>query len=161
MKASIQSRKHIVQESVFTVALGATTTKNVAVAVERTIANTVTEVVEGATIKAIFLEFWITSDDAAQGSCSITLEKRSSGAGAITFAEAQALDSYANKKNILYFTQGLSPPNVQSGIPFVRGWFKIPKGKQRFGLGDILAINFTGITNGANICGMAIYKEYN
>lgn len=117
------------------------------------------EVREGCTISAVFVEMWVTSDDSAQGSTVVSLEKRPSLSPQMTYAQSQALNSYSNKRNVFFTSQGLTPPNVQSGIPFIRQWFKIPKGKQRMGLGDLITLNISGITNGANYCGFFTFKE--
>ncbi len=78
-------------------------------------------------------------------------------------ADATALHDYDNKKNILFTAQGLLTPNDGGQVPVLRGWYKIPKGKQRFGLKDKLSVavrnnNATAID--INFCGLAIYKEY-
>ncbi len=122
--------------------------------------NTALEVEEGATIKAVYIEAWVTSNGSAQSSAVISLEKQVGGSTPMTYALSVAMTSYANKKNVFYVTEGLTPPNVQNPIPFLRGWFKIPKGKQRFGLGDKLVLNFSGIVGGNTLCGLYIFKEY-
>lgn len=156
----IHSRKHIIQFTPATVGLGAITVKTLANAKEvRTATDTDVEV--GAKIHSVYLELWLTSDDAAQGAVAVSLEKVQNAASSMTYAQSVALNDYDNKHNVFYVTEGLVPPNVQSGIPFVRGWFKIPAGKQRMALGEYLTLNISGITNGATYCGMVIYKEYN
>lgn len=158
MKSPINSEKHYVQQSVATVALGARAIIEIAKGVVAPTAPA--EVRVGAQVKAVFVEMWVTSDDTAQGSTVATLEKYSGGQPGVTYAQIINLQDYPNKKNILFTTQGLTPPNVQSGIPFIRQWFKIPKGKQRIGLGEVISLNIAGISNGANYCGMITYKEY-
>ncbi len=158
MRPVVNTDKHYVQVSVTSVGLGALLATVFANAVQDA-TSSATEVREGAKISAVFIEMWITSDDAAQGSVSVSVEKRTGNSPTMTFAQSQALYSFPNKKNIMYHTQGLTSPNVQSGIPFIRQWFKIPKSKQRFGLGDNLTLNVSGITNGAVICGFFTYKE--
>lgn len=156
----IVSRKHIVQNSIFTVVLGAIAQLTPVVTVERTVANSNFEVAEGSIVKAVYCEFWITGDDTVASSFTITVEKVPGGAQTQSFAQSQALDAYPNKKNILYTTQGLAVPNTGSPVPILRQWIKIPKGKQRFGLGDVLRINFSAIHDGITVCGIVIYKEY-
>ncbi len=77
-------------------------------------------------------------------------------------ADAAAIGDYDNKKNILYVTQGLAPANSTFQLNLVKGWFKIPKSKQRFGLGDKLQffIRNNNATDDQNFCGFATYKEY-
>jgi len=157
MKPVIHTEKHIIQLTPTNVGLGAIDNQTMASAVAAP--TGATEVREGSSIKSVFIEMWITSDDGAAGSTVVTLEKRTGGSPAMLYAQSIALNSYANKKNVLYTTQGLTPPNIQSGILFLRGWHKIPKGKQRFGLSDILILNISGISNGATFCGFWTYKE--
>ncbi len=160
MKPIIHSTKHYVQQSRSQVGTVQLQALDIIRSVESTIANAVDEVAEGATVKAVYVEMWIL-DTAADGSFVITLEKRP-GSGVIqTFAQSNALGTYKNKKNIFYTTQGLSPNNgVGNPVPIIRQWFKIPKGKQRFGLEDRLVLNITN--NGLNdleFCGFFLYKE--
>jgi len=43
----------------------------------------------------------------------------------------------------------------------MRGWYKIPKTKQRFGLGDRLVLQIASQgTDALDFCGFATYKEY-
>lgn len=158
-KAPIHTEKHITQVTLATVATATHTDLTIAIAVAAPGTNS-WEVHEGSHVKAVYLELWLTSDDATQGSIVGALEKRGGTAAAMTYAQSVALNSYPNKNNVFYITQGLTPPNVQSGIPFVRGWFTIPKGKQRLALGESLIFNLSGINNGANYCGYILFKEY-
>ncbi len=160
MKSPIHSVKHIVNLTPTTAASGTIAIVNFAVAVVSPDANTSIEVVEGSVIKAVYLEFWFTGDDAVQGSMHGYFEKVPSGAPNMTFTQAANMTGYPNKNNVFISAQGLTPPNIQAGIPFFRGWIKIPKGKQRFALGDKLNLNWTGITDGTVCCGLVIYKEY-
>ncbi len=160
MRAPIHSQKHYVQVSRSTVA---TVTRNVEVlidGVESTSANQVFEVSEGSVIKAIFVELWLENSSNV-GSFVVGLEKIGQNQTP-SFSNYSALGTYDNKKNVLYITQGL-PANdgVGNPIPIIRQWFKIPKGKQRFGLGDrlILVISNLGADT-LSYCGFATYKEY-
>jgi len=129
-------------------------------AVQSTTADAVDEVSEGSVVKAVFVEMWLL-DSSNAGSFILTLIKDVSGVSAPTFAQQNSLGTFGNKKNILYTTQGLSPNDaVGNPVPIIRQWFKIPKGKQRFGLGDKLRLNITN--NGLNdleFCGFFTYKE--
>ncbi len=160
MLAPINSVKHIVNYNLAATAAAAITNNSVATAVVSPDANNSGEVVEGAIIKAVYIEIWITSDDAASAATVVSFEKIPAAATPQTYAQSLAMFSYPNKKNIFYTSEGLIPPNVQSGLPLLRGWFKVPKGKQRMGLGDKLLWNISGIGNGLSWCGLAIYKEY-
>ncbi len=160
MLAPINTVKHYNERTLFAVGSGLIQNLTEIVAVVSPDANNAVEVVEGAIIKAIYIELWITSDDAAQGTFTFSLEKINTTQTDMTAAENITKFSYSNKKNIFYSTMGLTPPNIQSGIPIVRQWFKIPKGKQRFGLGDQLNMNLSGPSNGISVCGFSTYKEF-
>ncbi len=160
MKAPIHSTKHYVQMTRSQVLTVARNGEVLVTSVEGTTANAVDEVVEGALVKAIFVELWIL-DSGNDGSFVITLTKYPAGTASQTFTEMNSLGTYVNKKNILYTTQGLSPNNgVGNPVPIIRMWFKIPKGKQRMGLGDKirLVIANNGLNN-LEYCGFATYKE--
>ncbi len=159
MKAPIHSRKHYLQKSLTTVTAATADAFQLAFAVNATIANSAFEVAEGALIKAVYVEMWARGQDTSPGSVLITLLKVPDSQTP-TFADMAALDSYTNKKNVLYHTQGLTNINTVDAIPFVRGWFKIPKSKQRFGLGDSLFLMTSAQALDTNICGFAVYKEY-
>ncbi len=47
-----------------------------------------------------------------------------------------------------------------NSVPLFRGWVKIPKGKQRFGLGDEFIVAFESVGEAAQLCGFSTYKEY-
>ncbi len=159
MRAPIHAVKHYVQNSLATVLAGASSQRTIAKAVVSTNANLATEVVEGAIVKAIFVEMWIRAGDTSPGSTLLTLVKLQDGQP-ITFADQIDLFNYQNKKNIIYHTQGLTNDQDADAIPFVRQWFKIPKGKQRMGLGDewVLSIAAQALDN--ITCGFYTYKEY-
>ncbi len=157
MRPHVNTKKHIFQTSLFAVGSGAITQLPFAIAVA---APTLDQHVrEGSIISAIYIEYWLTSDDAAAGTTIVTLEKLIGSSANMTVAESAALQGYDNKKNVLHTFMGLLGPNVQVPMPAIRGWFKIPKGKQRFGLGDELVLNVHGQSNGVSGCGFAIYKE--
>jgi len=62
---------------------------------------------------------------------------------------------------VLYTTQGiLGPSDAQGAVPIIRTWVPIPKGKQRFSLGDRFVITLLALNNAYRFCGMFIFKEY-
>ncbi len=163
MKPVISSRKHVVQHTQFTVASAATINHIIVNAVETSAVNASHEVIEGTVIKAVYIERWLfTSEDTGVGASFVFIvEKVPADAADPTFTNMGLLDSYSNKKNILYTSQGLLGLASTNPTPVIRQWIKIPKGKQRFGLGDQLKITIAAI--GANDvigCGLAIYKGY-
>ncbi len=159
MRPKVHVEKHITQHALFAVGSGNLTTLTIATALavpDHAVAN---EVREGSSISAVYAEIWLSSDDAASGTAICTLERRPGGVNAMIAAESASLDSYDNKKNILYTFMGLLPSNVQYPMASIKGWIKIPKGKQRFGIGDKLVFNVHGQSNGIAGCGFFIYKE--
>ncbi len=158
MRPIVHTEKHYVQQSLFAVAAGAITNLQIAIAIQGT-PSAANAVREGASISAVYVEMWLTSDDAAAGSVICSLEKLPGSAPSQTTTEAGALATYDNKKNILHTQMGLLGPNVQVPIAVIKGWFKIPKGKRRFGLEDSLVLNIFGQSNGVAGCGFFTYKE--
>ncbi len=161
MRAPIHSVKHYVQTSLTTVAASAIDTTVLVEGVQVASINAVHEVLEGATVKAIYIELWVLGTSAS-ATVIVTLAKFPSGQTPFSTTEMAALGNANNKKNILFTAQGLaSNDGIGNPIPIMRGWYKIPRGKQRFGLGDTLELQvFAQQAVSLEICGMATYKEY-
>ncbi len=160
MRPRVHTRKHYVQQSIANVAASAIAQFKIVEAVQDVGVGTVPfEVIEGAVISAVYCEIWITSGDAAQATAIVTLEKLQAGATNMTTTESGLLNSYDNKKNVFYTFMGLVAPNVQVATPSIRAWMKIPKSKQRFGLGDKFVLNVHGQSNDVNLCGFFTFKE--
>ncbi len=163
MRPIIHSKKHISQISQATVAQSAVVSTTFLQALEGAPSNPI-HVSEGATVKACYVEFWVSQDSASVvGSYTVILYKNPGGNAIATAANIAALHDYDNKKNILFTAQGLLTPNDGGQIPVLRGWYKIPKGKQRMGLGDtmIVAIRNNNATSiDINFCGLVLFKEY-
>ncbi len=158
--ATINSQKHIVQIGPQSVVLGAMLNRGLALSVRAADADANNEVRVGSVIKAMYVELWLTGDDATASSVILSLEKLPLASDPMTVGDSAALDAYHNKNNVFYITQGLLPPNTASGIPLMRGWFKIPKGKQRMAELDRINLNVSAVLDGVTICGNVIYKEY-
>ena len=160
MRPIIHSTKHIVQTPISQIATG--TAENIVIinAVESTVANVATEVEEGTIIKAVFVEMWL-QNQSNLGHSIVILEKVPISNVGATFAEMGTLFTYDNKKNILFTHEGLTSNDaIGNPIPVIRQWVKIPKGKQRFGLGDSLRLTISNpSSNNLDRCGMFIYKE--
>ncbi len=122
----------------------------------------VRDVEEGCKIFGTYLEYWLKGNGATgtdtQFTCVIVLLK--SGAIAPTAAEMLNLQAYTNKKNILYTTQGVIGDSSTQGVPIIRTRIQIPKGKQRFGLGDSLNIILAPVGQSIQNCGIAVFKEF-
>ncbi len=163
MRPVINSKKHIFQISQATVAQAARVATVLVDAIEGAHSQP-QHVREGASVKACYVEFWVSQDSASVvGSYTAVLEKVPGIGGTISAGNMAALHDYENKKNILFTAQGLLTPNDGGQVPVIRGWYKIPKSKQRFGLGDTLTLSIRNNNATAidiNFCGLAIFKEY-
>ncbi len=158
MKPIIHSEKHYIQTSLTTVVAGAVLTKQLVIGSDTP--DAIGEVQTGANVKAVYVELWARANDAVAGSFVFTIEKLPSNLASAGAASMAALDTYPNKKNILYTTQGLSNDKLSDAIFAHKGWIKIPKGKQRIGLFDKIVWTFFSQALDHNVCGMSTYKEY-
>jgi len=156
MKAVITSQKHYFHVPAAVVTSGATSRTNIVkVDDARATANAIQQ---GAVVKAVYVEMWVsgvTADKTVLG----TVYKIPGGANPMNYADTLNLGSYDNKKNILSTHQGLAPTGGNI-VPLFREWVLIPKGKQRFGLGDLLAIDISATGTNVNLCGFFTFKEY-
>ncbi len=162
MKPIIKSQKHYVQMSLSSVAVTARNNESFIKAVSVSDKNTVDEVEEGAIIKAVYVELWVL-DTGNDGSNIVVLAKHPQSGIGLSFTDMNALGVYDNKKNVLFTHQGLSPNDgVGNPVQVMGDWYKIPKSKQRFGLGDSLVLSIANNNAGStmNYCGFATYKEY-
>jgi len=163
MRAPIHAVKHYVQTSL-TGVLGSAILNNAFVSTkEVTAATAVNNVVEGCIIKAVYIELWVLTQETAAGSFIFVVEKRP-GVGSpvvMNVTDMAALGDYENKKNVLYTTQGLVGDQDTNPMVLFKGWLKIPKSKQRFGLADQLSWSlFAQGGIDLQICGFVTYKEY-
>ncbi len=159
MKSPIDSIKHIVQFTPTGVASGANASMVMVDALARGSAiGTTADVIEGAVVKAIYVEIWVKNDNPNFAINAVAL-KMPGGIAFPTVSEMSNLDSYANKKNIFVIHQGLAPSGDQV-MPVYREWIRIPKGKQRFGLGDRFGVRILYTGSAGDFCGFATYKEY-
>ncbi len=164
MVSPINSVKHYVHKTNATLASGAAI--NI-VLVDSVVAPAVAnpfDVKTGAVIKAVHIEIWVLGAGVSETDIQFGafLEKIENGVAAMTFAQSLNLGAYDNKKNILYTTQGVTSSQVDGSIPLalMRSWFKIPKGKQRFGQGDRLVLTVNSVGGSLQVCGLTTYKEY-
>ena len=161
VRPTINSEKHINQRSLVTIDSGTIANINIAAATESPSAPS--EVRIGASIKACYVEMWYVGSSSQPVIQTSTLEKKVAGVDSMTQVQSQLLDDYPNKKNILFSSQGIVGDANTNPVPLLRGWYKIPKGKQRFGQGDSLVLNISAIGEAQNdleICGLFIFKEY-
>lgn len=120
-----------------------------------------TQVRIGASIKAIYIEMWYMSDGQQPSIQTTTLEVMPDKTQNMTVVQSNDLHAYRNKNNLLYVTEGLVGDANTNPIPVLKGWFKIPKGKQRMSQDSAIKLNIENPSSeGLSICGQAIYKEY-
>ncbi len=162
MLAPITSIKHYVQDSVTTIGTGGVLNTTIAEAVIAPAASATSDVAEGSVIKAIYIESWLHSQATAGGGTqqNFCIMKIPAEATVPTAANLLNLQSYTNKKNIMFSSQGVMGDLTTQAIPVHRGWLKVPKGKQRMGLGDKWVTSFTATGSGINVCQLFTYKEY-
>ncbi len=159
MRPIINSIKHYFHTPAAAITNGNVFTLDLVKALAKGAARAVaTDVEEGCIIKAVYLEYWISGVTLDKTSTWIVV-KRPGDLAAPTIGEMAGLGSYGNKKNILNSGQGI-PPTNGNVMNIYKGWIKIPKGKQRFGLDDALSICVAAVGTNVNFCGLTTYKEY-
>ncbi len=159
MKAVIHSEKTYLHTPAAVITSGAGHEIDVVTAIAKGVAPaSADEVHEGDSVKAVYLEFWY-SGVTADKTLACAFVKLPGGAASPTFAEMANMSAYVNKKNVLEFHQGLAPTGGNV-VPMFRHWVKIPKGKQRMGLGDKLILKSVAVGTNVNICGVSTYKAY-
>ncbi len=160
MKAPIKSIKHYASHTAATIASGSIGTIDLVKAIAEGAARAgVADVEEGCKVEAVFVEMWI-SGTTINNTAQWCIVKRPSAVASPTAAEMSTLGAYANKKNILNSGQGI-PPSNGNVMNIYKGWIKIPKGKQRFGLKDRLTLLIAAVGTPVIRCGMSTFKEYN
>ncbi len=160
MRPTINSEKHYLQKSLFSVTALAIVNH---IIVQSTEAPTgPSEVREGAIVKAVYVEMWLRTASTSPGSFIVTLEKRPgiSGTSIMSATDIAGLHDYDNKKNILYTSQGLLNDQDADATPVLRQYIKIPKSKQRFGLNDKLVLEIFAQSLDITGCGFYTFKEY-
>ncbi len=164
MLAPINTIKHYVQKSNTAVASGTRIAIPIVSAVVAPATASTDQVKEGSIIKTCFIEIWIKGTGASDATTqfNIALEKvPGAAANAMGYADMLNMGAYDNKKNILFSGQGvIGGVGGGQSIPVMRNWYKLPKGKQRFGLGDDLVVSVATTGQAMQVCGLATYKEY-
>ncbi len=157
----VHSTKHYNQFPINTIATGVRETNLVIEAVDVGDKALSRDVEEGSSIKAVYFEMWL-QNQGNLGEFILTISKDPSNGTGPSFVEQASLQTWDNKKNILYTTQGLTSNDGVSGpVPVLRQWIKIPKSKQRFGFGDRLNMALSNVSaNTLNRCGFTTFKEY-
>ncbi len=160
MRPIVITRKHYSQLSLGALTAGTATSIDFVTAVAVTSKNIPVEVEEGSRVSAVYFEIWIKSNTDSTGGTAIgIIEKQMSNSVDPTTAQMAALDTYVNKKNILFTFMGLTNDKLGVATPMIKGWLKIPRSKQRFGLGDKLVMTLFAQTGTLQFCGFTTYKE--
>ncbi len=163
MQAPINSVKHFVGQPKANLASGLAITLEIANVVAAPVNTNREDCSEGSMIKAIHFEYWVVTNSGIGTDTTfvMTIEKSPSNTINPAFSDMLNLGGYANKKNILYTTQGVvTSDSSGNAVPIIRDWLKIPKGKQRMGQEDRIIVTFATVDTALTFCGMAIYKEY-
>ncbi len=161
MRPIINSEKRILQISLGNVSALAVTGTTLVDCVQDPTASAPDAVPPGTVVKALYLELWLLGSGQQPNTSTVLVEKRVGLSDPPDFAQMQNLNAYTNKKNILETHQGLVGDANTNPSPFFRGWIKIPKGKQRFGIGDRMGLMISAITEDLQFCGICIFKAYN
>ncbi len=160
MRATINSTKHYVQINLSTAMAGQRNTE-VVISAENLaqVGASAEDVRAGAIIKAVYIEMWLRAET-NQGAMQMCICKTNGNQAAPTFVNMGNMMDYDNKKDVYFFHQGLSNDSNTMATPVFRGWLKIPKSKQRFGLKDRLIITVSGLALAVDYCGFVTFKEY-
>ncbi len=161
VKPMVHSKKHYVQNSIRTILASADEEVVLVEAVKVEDVSAARHVIEGSTVKAVYIEHWIRSSEAAPGSFICAIYKAPVGVTVFSTGAMAALNNADNKNNILFSAQGLVNDQNSSALSVYRGWVKIPKGKQRFALGDRFVLQtFAQGAIDLVACGLSTFKEY-
>ncbi len=163
MLAPINTVKHYVGQPKVDLALGTAQSLEIAKVVAAPVDTNREDISEGSLVKSVHFEYWIGGNGAAGTTTQfvMTIEKSPSNAINPAFSDMLNLGGYANKKNVLYTTQGIVPATGDNGtVPIIRDWILIPKGKQRMGQEDRILVTFATVETKLLFCGMSTYKEW-
>ncbi len=162
MVAPINANKHYVHVPNANIASGAIENIPIIDAVVAPAAAASINVEEGSVVKAVYIEMWIYGLGASGTDTQffLAIEKIPANGPSMTVADSLNLGAYQNKKNILYTSQGVIGGIDTNSVAVIRNWFLIPRGKQRFGLGDRLDVNVAPLGAPMQRCGFSTYKEY-
>ncbi len=160
----IVSIKHYHHQANTQVASGGILRIDPVAAIANTSLPTVTnEVMEGAIIKAVYVEMWVKGEGASDADTQFNLAiyKNPGGTNNMLIADIINLMAYDNKKNVLFASQGvIGGIGGGQAVPVIRQWVKIPNGKQRFGLKDKFTVALASTGQTMQVCGLMVYKEY-
>ncbi len=160
-KIFTKSIKHYVAyTNASTASAGIRTTELVSAVAEGATRSATSTIWEGSHVQTIFIEYWLVSTHASNTTqFVVALILLPSGTDPPTASEMLNLGAYANKKNILYVTQGVLGPVGTQAVPVMREWHLIPTGKTRMGITDKVVICLAPVGTAIQNCGISTYKE--
>ncbi len=148
MRSPIHSNKHYVSSTNATTVSGTVKKITWVKAVAQSAVANAQDVVEGSVIKAVYIETWFLGQGSTgvDTQVNVIIEKIVAGQASATAAQMANMQAYPNKKNIFFAMQGVMGDKFTNSIPLYRSWLKLPRGKQRMGLGDsiVMSILSTG-----------------
>jgi len=159
VRPTINSVKHYVQHTLATTSVGTVSNIELIKGVQ-VVGTGATEVKAGASVKAVWIEFWIRGQDTSAGSFVCAISKNNAGSVGLTAGEMANIMDMNEKNNIFFTSQGLANHSTGDATPVYRGWLKIPKGKQRFTIGQTFNITLLAQALDINSCGIFVFKEY-
>ncbi len=160
VRPMVHSVKHYVQFSLQTIVAGGVDVLSIADAQPLDAVDTVAEVREGSSVKAVYLEIWLRAGSTTPSSGQMIVYKTEGDSGSPSATDMAALGDWDGKRNIFYTTMGLFNDQDADAIMAHKGWIKIPKSKQRMALGSSLKLAVFPPTIDLHLCGFATYKEY-
>ncbi len=162
MRSPIHSNKHYVSSTNATTVSGTVKKITWAKAVAQNAVTAAQDVVEGSVVKALYIELWFLGQGATGIDTQVNtiIEKVVAGQASATAANLANLQAYPNKKNVFFSMQGVMGDKFTNSVPLFRSWMKLPKGKQRMGLGDSIVMSTVSTGQSMQTCGMSTYKEY-
>ncbi len=161
VRAMVHSTKHYVQTTLANIVAPAVSSLVIVDAVATLAKNLPSEVEEGSSVKAVYFEHWLKAGEASNsGFFELAIYKNPGSGTTFSAGQMTAMHTSENKKNVFYFSQGLININSGSATNVIKGWIKIPKSKQRMGLGDRIVLTINAPAINIDHCGFATYKEY-
>ncbi len=160
MRPIINSEKRISQVTLSSSLMGVVANNKIVDCVQDPNLALASNVAPGTIVKAVYVEIWLLGAGQQPTTFTAMIYKTNSNAGSIDATEMTDVNAYTNKKNIFEMHQGIVGDANANPTPVFRNWIKIPKGKQRFGLGDVLRFSVKSITEDTEFCGLFIFKVY-
>ncbi len=158
----IDSNKNIVSGFDASTA-GTTSSRKIAEAQDSATLAVTKDVERGCSIKAIWVEFWISStQEIAVGvTTGIDVYLWKNPGSNLTAPTPGTQGSSNEKKHILKIWKGLIGARTQGFQPYSwKGWIKIPKGFQRMGANDLIQLVWESTGANVLVCQNYVYKWY-